>query len=88
MIDPTTVPDPGLPLADGYFLLLARDRMQALHIRSAEEFKERFGIDLYSLNKFQLLYVLDPVQAEREVRLNELYRAGMRKQPTGEGRAS
>lgn len=94
MVDPAMLPDAGLPLADGFFLQLARARLHALNIQTAEEFEAHFGIDIYALTAFQLLYVVDPVQGERELRLNALYRSGLRKHPVAppapatEGRAA
>ncbi len=82
MIDPHAIPDPGLPLADGYFIQEARARLHALGIRTPEAFAARYGIDVRDLSAFGLLWTVDRVQAERESRLNRLYRTGLRKNGT------
>jgi len=94
MIDPATIPDPGLPRADGYYLQHARAALHALGIHTPEDFAMRYGIDVLTLSAFGLLWVVDRVQAEREWHLNELYRAGLPKKRaaigamTAEGRAA
>jgi len=82
MIDAQTIPDPGLSLADGYFLQHAHATLQAQGIHTPEEFEERYGIDVYTLTAFGLLWTVNRTQAERELHLNTLYRAGMRQSPT------
>jgi hypothetical protein len=94
MIDPAMIPDPGLPRADGYFLQHARTRLHALGIRTPQDFAARSGVDIRDLSAFGLLWVVDRAQAERELRLNALYRAGLRTNRTAnsaittEGRAA
>jgi hypothetical protein len=72
------IPDPGPPRADGYFLQHARAALHTQGIRTAEEFSARYGVDVLGLTAFQLLWTVDRVQAERELRLNALYRAPQR----------
>ncbi len=77
MIDAQTIPDPGPPRADGYYLQHARAALLAEGIRTAEEFTARYGLDVLTLSAFGLLYTVDRRRAERELRLNDLYRAGL-----------
>jgi hypothetical protein len=79
MIDARMIPDPGTPRADGYFLQHARAALWAQGIATPEQFTARYGVSLLDLTAFGLLWTVDRVQAERELRLNELYRAGLRK---------
>jgi len=94
MIDVHLIPDPGLPLADGYYLRRARACLLALGIRTPEAFAARYGVDIHALTCFGMLYVVDRTQAERELHLNALYRAGLPKNRaaggaiTTEGRAA
>jgi len=85
MIDAQTIPDPGLPLADGYYLQHARARLHALGIRTPEAFAARYGVDIHDLTAFGLLWIVDRTQAERELHLNALYRAGLRTNRTADG---
>ncbi len=85
MVDVHAIPDPGAPPADGYFLQLARARLHALGIRTPEAFAARYGVDVHALTAFGLLHVVSPEQAARELRLNALYRAGLRKNRTACG---
>ncbi len=85
MIDPSTIPDPGLPRADGYYLQHARACLLALGLRTPEAFSARYGVDILELTAFGLLYVVNRSRAERELRLNELYRAGLPKNRTAGG---
>lgn len=85
MIDPAMIPDPGLPLADGYYLQHARARLHAFGIRTPEAFAARYGVDIRDLTAFGLLWTVDRTQAERELHLNELYRAGLPKNRTAGG---
>lgn len=78
MIDAHTIPDPGLPLADGHYYQLARATLRAQGLLSREQFAARYGVDPVNLTRFGLLWTVNRTQAEREVRLNALYRAGMR----------
>lgn len=82
MIDAHTIPDPGLPLADGYYLKLARARLLALGIRTPEDFTVRYGLDVRALSAFGLLWIVDRTQAEHELHLNNLYRARLQKNRT------
>jgi len=75
MIDAQTIPDPGLPLADGYYLQHARARLYALGIHTPEAFAARYGLDVRDLSAFGLLWIVDRAQGEHEMRLNALYRA-------------
>lgn len=77
MIDPTTIPDPGEPRADGYYLQHARAALRSAGVRTPEDFAARFGVDIRGLTAFGLLWTVDRTQAERELHLNELYRAGL-----------
>lgn len=86
MFDSHPIPDPGLPLADGYYLQHARARLQVLGIRTPEAFAARYGVDIRELTAFALLYVVSPDQAAREMHLNELYRAGLPKYRNAHGR--
>lgn len=79
MIDVHVIPDPGLPLADGYYLQHARAWLHTLGIRTTEDFTARYGVDIHELTAFGLLYVVAPDQAAREMRVNELYRADLRR---------
>jgi len=79
MLDVHLIPDPGLPLADGYYKRLARARLQAGGIGTVEAFAARYGVNVWELTAFELLAVIDPIQGEHEVRLNDLYRAGLPK---------
>lgn len=79
MLDPNAIPDPGAPAAGGNFKQLARARLHALDIRTPEEFTAPYGVDPAELTAFGLLHVVAPEQAARELRLNELYRAGLRR---------
>ncbi len=93
MIDPAMIPDPGLPLADGYYLQLARARLHALGIRTPEAFVARYGVDIRELTAFGLLWIVDQSHAEHEIHLNVLCRAGLRTNRTAgsrmtEGRAA
>ncbi len=94
MIDPAMIPDPGPPLADGYYLQHARARLHALGIRTPEAFAARYGVDIHALTCFGMLYVVNRTQAEHELHLNVLYRAGLQKNRTAgsaittEGRAA
>ncbi len=94
MIDAHTIPDPGLPRADGYYLLHARARLHTLGIHTPEAFAVRYGVDIRDLTAFGLLWIVGRTQAERELQLNELYRAGLPKNriagsaTTAEGRAA
>ncbi|MGI8688663.1 MAG: hypothetical protein ACR2M3_08795 [Thermomicrobiales bacterium] len=85
MIDVHLIPDPGLPLADGYYLQHARARLHTLGIRTPEAFQARYGVDIRQLTAFGLLYVISPAQAAREMHLNALYRAGLRTNRTAGG---
>src|SRR4051794_40957281 len=76
MNDPRSIPDPGPPMADGYYLECARRALRAAGIRSPAAFRERYGVDIRALTPFGLLYVIDPARAERERHLNALYRSG------------
>jgi len=93
MIDVLTIPDPGLPRADGYYLQHARTRLHALGIRTPEAFAARYGVDVRDLSAFGLLWIVDRTQAERELHLNALYRVRLPKSRTAgsattEGRAA
>lgn len=94
MIDTATIPDPGLPRADGYYLQHVRARLHTLGIRTPEAFAVRYGMDVHDLTAFGLLWIVDRTQAERELHLNALYRAGLPKNRpavgamTTEGRAA
>ena len=79
MIDVQTIPDPGEPPADGYFLQLARARLHTLGVRTPEDFAARYGVDIHKLTAFGLLYVVAPDQAAREMRVNELYQEDVRR---------
>lgn len=79
MIDLATIPDPGLPRADGYYLQHARAGLAAEGIRTPEQFTARYGADLFTLTAFGLLWTVDRKQAERELHLNRLYRSGLAK---------
>lgn len=72
------IPDPGLPRADGCFLQHARATLHAQGIHAPEEFAERYGADIRTLTAFGLLWAVDRQQAERELLLNDLYRAPRR----------
>ncbi len=85
MIDVQTIPDPGLSLADGYYLQHARACLLALGIRTPEAFATRYGVDVRDLSAFGLLWIVNRTQAERELHLNELYRAGLRTNRTVAG---
>jgi len=78
MIDLATIPDPGLPLADDYYLQHARARLHALGIRTPEAFVARYGVDIRELTAFELLWIVDQSHAEREIHLNVSCRAGLR----------
>ncbi len=77
MIDAQTIPDPGLPLADGYYLQHAHARLYALGIHTPEAFAARYGLDVRDLSAFGLLWIVDRAQGEHEMQLNALYRAGL-----------
>jgi hypothetical protein len=79
MNDMRAIPDPGLPRADGYYLQHARARLHALGICTPEQFTARYGVNLFDLTAFGLLWTVNRRQAERELHLNALYRAGLRK---------
>jgi len=74
-----TIPDPGEPPADGYFLQLARARLHALGVRTPGDFAALYGVDIRELSAFGLLYVVAPDQAAREMRVNQLYQAEVRR---------
>lgn len=79
MIDVHAIPDPGAPRADGYFLQHARARLHVLGIATPEAFAERYGVDVRDLSAFGLLWIVGRAQAERELHLNELYGAEVRR---------
>jgi len=82
MIDLAMIPDPGLPLADGYYLKHACAALHALGIRTPEDFTARYGVDIRALTAFGLLWLVARSQAERELHLNALYRAGLHRYRT------
>ncbi len=85
MIDVSAIPDPGEPRADGHYLQHARARLHTLGIHTPEVFATRYGVDICELTAFGLLWIVDRAQGERELHLNELYRAGLRTNRTVAG---
>lgn len=78
MIDVGSIPDPGDPPADGYYLLNAQAHLRAEGIDSPASFAAHFGVDVRGLTPFQILWLVAPSQGRRELYLNALYRAGRR----------